>query len=165
MMLLIIQNLRCGCPEGFILHNVFQECVDANECLDSQTEESLSTCGSAKCQNSFGSYSCLCPSGYSFNGNLKVCVQSASGCGEASCSFGCNPVGSTGFDCQCPRGHQVSLTFEMNNLYFCNLVIIRPLREPRDKFPIAWPSIVWTILWRLMRNRTLFRLKDALPAK
>ena len=97
---------RCGCPDGFILHNAFQECVDANECLDSQTNGN-SVCGSAKCQNSFGSFSCLCPSGYSYNNNMQVCIQSASGCGEAQCAFGCNALGSTGFECQCPKGHQV----------------------------------------------------------
>ena len=95
---------RCGCPDGFVMNNVYQECVDANECLET---DKAKTCGSAKCQNSFGSFSCLCPNGYSYNGNMKVCVQSASGCGEAKCAFGCNNVGSTGFDCQCPRGHQV----------------------------------------------------------
>ena len=102
----IIYHFRCGCPDGFALHNVFQECVDLNECLDKQNDQP-NVCGSANCQNSFGSFSCLCPSGYSYNGNLRVCVQSASGCGEAECSFGCTSIGSTGFDCQCPRGHQV----------------------------------------------------------
>ena len=101
-------HYRCGCPDGFVMNSVYQECVDANECLET---DNSNTCGSAKCQNSFGSFSCSCPSGYSYNGNLKVCVQSASGCGEALCAFGCNPVGSTGFDCQCPRGHQVRHTY------------------------------------------------------
>ena len=100
----MISFFRCGCPDGFVMNNVYQECVDANECLET---DKAKTCGSAKCQNSFGSFSCLCPNGYSYNGNMKVCVQSASGCGEAKCAFGCNNVGSTGFDCQCPRGHQV----------------------------------------------------------
>ena len=104
----IVIYFRCGCPDGFNLHNAYQECVDANECLDSQTDGN-SVCGSAKCQNSFGSFSCLCPSGYAYNNNLQVCIQSASGCGEAECAFGCNALGSTGFECQCPKGHQVNL--------------------------------------------------------
>jgi len=99
-------SYKCGCPDGFNLHNAYQECVDANECLDSQQSDGNSVCGSAKCQNSFGSFSCLCPSGYSYNNNLQVCIQSASGCGEAECAFGCNALGSTGFECQCPKGHQ-----------------------------------------------------------
>lgn len=106
LLLQLVVFFRCGCPDGFVLHNVYQECVDANECLDSQNGGSA--CGSAKCQNSFGSFTCLCPNGYSFNGNLQVCVQSSSGCGGSGCAFGCNSRGpSAGFDCQCPKGHQV----------------------------------------------------------
>ena len=71
---------RCGCPDGFVLHNIYQECVDANECLG-ESQNDHNACGSAKCQNSFGSFTCLCPNGYSFNGNLAVCVQSSSGKG------------------------------------------------------------------------------------
>ena len=112
-------SFRCGCPDGFVLHNIYQECVDANECLG-ESQNDHNACGSAKCQNSFGSFTCLCPNGYSFNGNLAVCVQSSSGCGGAGCAFGCNSRGpSAGFDCQCPKGHQVlySPIFSFNYLW------------------------------------------------
>ena len=114
ILMIFTQFYRCGCPDGFVMNSVYQECVDANECLETENDK---TCGNAQCQNSFGSFSCLCPSGYSYNNNLKVCVQSSSGggCGEARCAFGCNSVGSSGFDCQCPRGHQVySIRYGLN---------------------------------------------------
>jgi hypothetical protein len=90
-----INFFRCGCPEGFTLHLLYNECVDANEC-GSETSVATTPCGNARCQNTYGSFSCLCPAGYTYDHRRQICIQSAAGCSEAPCAFGCNPVGSTG---------------------------------------------------------------------
>lgn len=59
---------RCACPQGYVQHMYYSQCIDENECLQGP-------CGSANCQNTLGSYSCSCPPGYQFDGQLLVCVQ------------------------------------------------------------------------------------------
>lgn len=69
---LIFQNFmgsyRCGCPEGFVQHLYYNQCIDENEC-------NTSPCGDNTCINTIGSYKCGCPDGYQFDGNLQICVQ------------------------------------------------------------------------------------------
>lgn len=72
---LIFQNFmgsyRCGCPEGFVQHLYYNQCIDENEC-------NTSPCGDNTCINTIGSYKCGCPDGYQFDGNLQICVQVSS---------------------------------------------------------------------------------------
>lgn len=96
-----VGGYQCGCPEGFQLHLYFNQCVDKDECA-----EPNNPCGNSKCSNTIGSYNCGCPNGYQFDTRLSICVQSAGGCNNSPCSFGCNPVGNQGFSCDCPRGYQ-----------------------------------------------------------
>ena len=80
---------RCGCPDGFTFQLVLNECEDANEC---NGDSSNNPCGNARCHNTYGSFSCLCPAGYSYDHRRQICIQSAAGCAEAPCAFGCLPV-------------------------------------------------------------------------
>ena len=118
---------RCACPQGYVQHMYYSQCIDENECMQGP-------CGSANCQNTLGSYSCSCPPGYQFDGQLLVCVQVldsqlallwlefnrryrtlflflflfqvSSGCSNSPCAFGCYPMGNSGFSCGCPGGYQ-----------------------------------------------------------
>lgn len=64
-------SYRCGCPEGFVQHLYYNQCIDENEC-------NTSPCGDNTCINTIGSYKCGCPDGYQFDGNLQICVQVSS---------------------------------------------------------------------------------------
>lgn len=94
----ITHAIRCICPEGFTLNSVFNECVDENECAGNNigryvsnhsslpevrsldrprletpnNRNSNNVCGNAQCQNSFGSYSCICPGGSQYDSSNKV---------------------------------------------------------------------------------------------
>lgn len=96
-----VGSYQCGCPDGFQLHLYFNQCVDKDECADP-----VNPCGNNKCTNTIGSYNCGCPNGYQFDRRMSICIQSAGGCNNSPCAFGCNPVGPKGFSCECPRGYQ-----------------------------------------------------------
>lgn len=92
-------SYRCGCPEGFVQHLYYSQCIDENECNNSP-------CGENTCINTIGSYKCGCPDGYQFDNNLQICVQVSAGCLGSPCAFGCTPNGPNGFICGCPTGYQ-----------------------------------------------------------
>ena len=75
--------------------------MDKDECAGPDNP-----CGSSKCLNTIGSYTCGCPNGYQFDTRMSICVQTAGGCSNSPCAYGCNPIGSQGFSCDCPRGYQ-----------------------------------------------------------
>nr|CAD7591986.1 unnamed protein product [Timema genevievae] len=67
----LVGSFRCACPEGFIQHFYYNECVDDNECAQSP-------CGTSSCINTYGSFRCGCPEGYQYDSAMLVCVQSRS---------------------------------------------------------------------------------------
>ncbi len=65
----LIGGYRCGCPDGYVLHYYYNQCVDDNECANNP-------CGtSGNCFNTPGSYRCGCPDGYQFDNKLSICIQ------------------------------------------------------------------------------------------
>ncbi|KAI6647894.1 Fibrillin-2-like [Oopsacas minuta] len=88
-----------NCPIGYSLHNS-GECKDVDEC-DEETNCEHS------CENSEGSYYCLCNEGYTVSTNGYDC-EDTNECKEwnGGCEFGCrNTIGS--FECYCEYGHQL----------------------------------------------------------
>lgn len=65
----LIGGYRCGCPEGYVLHYYYNQCVDDNECINSPCG------GEGNCFNTPGSYRCGCPDGYQFDNKLQICIQ------------------------------------------------------------------------------------------
>uniref|UniRef100_A0AAZ3Q2V8 Fibrillin 2b n=1 Tax=Oncorhynchus tshawytscha TaxID=74940 RepID=A0AAZ3Q2V8_ONCTS len=92
-------GFRCGCPQGYVQHYQWNQCVDENEC------SGASVCGSASCYNTLGSFKCLCPSGFDFEQGGGGC-QDVNECsmGSNPCSFGCSNTDG-GYLCGCPGGY------------------------------------------------------------
>ncbi len=64
-----VGGYRCtDCPDGYAQHHYYNQCVDEDEC------SSAAVCGNAQCRNTLGSFRCLCPENYQFDGVLLVCV-------------------------------------------------------------------------------------------
>ncbi|KAI6647889.1 Fibrillin-2-like [Oopsacas minuta] len=88
-----------NCPIGYSLHNS-GECLDFDECNHKTNCEHT-------CENTEGSYLCLCDEGYKLAANRYDC-DDVNECQEANggCEFGCrNTIGS--FECYCEYGHQL----------------------------------------------------------
>ncbi|RZF38565.1 hypothetical protein LSTR_LSTR012784 [Laodelphax striatellus] len=99
-------SYRCGCPDGFLQHIYYNQCVDENECA---TDNPCG--GGSTCVNTLGSYRCGCPEGFQHDAVRALCIQISSACVGSPCSFGCSPLGSAGsggggFACGCPSGYQ-----------------------------------------------------------
>jgi len=63
-------------------------------------------CGQGSCQNSLGSYDCLCPQGYTINMATLMCLPVGGyGCSVNPCNYGCTPTGSSNYMCGCPQGY------------------------------------------------------------
>ncbi|XP_025082446.1 uncharacterized protein LOC112557056 isoform X3 [Pomacea canaliculata] len=99
-------GFRCGaCPVGFMTDPLdATRCIDVNECVNS----TLTTCGrNATCENTPGSYICVCASGFRLQTNfncedINECAEHTDNCQQVC-------VNSEGnFDCQCYPGYTLS---------------------------------------------------------
>ncbi|KAF0043033.1 hypothetical protein F2P81_004370 [Scophthalmus maximus] len=95
----LVGGYRCSCPQGYLQHYQWNQCVDENECMNSQI------CGGASCHNTLGSFRCLCPTGFNYE-------QTNGGCSDINecsttqnpCKFGCSNTDG-GYLCGCPNGY------------------------------------------------------------
>uniref|UniRef100_A0A8C1IP79 Fibrillin 1 n=1 Tax=Cyprinus carpio TaxID=7962 RepID=A0A8C1IP79_CYPCA len=95
----LVGGYRCSCPQGYLQHYQWNQCVDENECQNSQI------CGGASCHNTLGSFRCLCPTGFAFEQMTGGC-QDVNECSSSQnpCSFGCSNTDG-GYLCGCPPGY------------------------------------------------------------
>ncbi|KAI6647607.1 hypothetical protein LOD99_8681 [Oopsacas minuta] len=87
-----------SCPIGYSLHNS-GECKDVDECVEAICVYT--------CENTEGSYRCMCEEGYKLATNGYDC-DDVNECQiwNGGCQFGCrNTIGS--FECYCEYGHKL----------------------------------------------------------
>ena len=87
-------TIDCGCKKGFFL-NSNEDCVDLDEC------STVNSCDyNSECENTFGSYSCVCDPG--FHGNGTTCLRG--NCRVESCPENEQCVSDNTFECECMSG-------------------------------------------------------------
>ncbi|EAL71369.1 hypothetical protein DDB_G0272434 [Dictyostelium discoideum AX4] len=98
-----IGSFECSCDPGYISNGF--SCQDINEC---QTGDNKCVGEYTSCQNTNGSYLCVCPSnGYSNNGTYCEDIDECLDGNNGGCSQICkNSIGS--FDCSCQPGYNVN---------------------------------------------------------
>ncbi|XP_044160445.1 uromodulin-like [Bufo gargarizans] len=96
-----VDFVECNCKDGFIGDGF--TCSDINECAYSWSNN----CSFGICQNTFGSYTCLCPSGFSSSSD-GVCID-IDECASPylhSCYSSAACINYNGFySCVCPYGY------------------------------------------------------------
>lgn len=108
------QRKECECPTGFTAHN--EQCIDVDECRD----ENLNECSHA-CHNTYGSYYCSCPSGYTMSENriecadFDECRHDRDICGKLQCQ---NTPG--GFKCLCQDGEEADTEGKCQRKSLCD---------------------------------------------
>lgn len=89
-----------GCPTGLAMNPEATKCLDINEC-------DKNPCGnSSRCDNTEGSFECICENGYEKDPNNKNNCLDINECtkGIHDCPFICeNNIGN--FTCKCPDGY------------------------------------------------------------
>ncbi|XP_068142735.1 uncharacterized protein [Drosophila tropicalis] len=106
------------CNAGFILSPSGNECLDINECeIIAEVDEvdaARSLC-QQKCENTIGSYRCLCHDGYHLDEDKKSCIRDS--CEDLDnpqlnrtrCAHQCvNLANEQGYECICPKGYNLA---------------------------------------------------------
>jgi len=66
-------SFRCECPEGFTYNDETHQCVDVDECADSEV------CAGGKCVNTDGGFQCECPPDWRLSTDGTYCISDAPG--------------------------------------------------------------------------------------
>uniref|UniRef100_A0A1B0D5U2 Uncharacterized protein n=1 Tax=Phlebotomus papatasi TaxID=29031 RepID=A0A1B0D5U2_PHLPP len=109
-------GFECYCPAGYELGEDEKTCLDINECEiysqgTNEVDESRTLC-SHLCENTPGSYACLCPENHHLDYDKRTCVWDSCAdlaqSGKTPCSHNCLDDGDGHFACQCPSGFALS---------------------------------------------------------
>ncbi|XP_052777286.1 uncharacterized protein LOC128214704 isoform X2 [Mya arenaria] len=97
---------KCGpCPKGFVTDVDNDRCADVDECSAEPTVCDVTS----TCQNTVGSFICICNTGYRMDGNITTRCHDINECDEAlhNCTHKCNNFDG-GFNCSCPQGYNLN---------------------------------------------------------
>jgi hypothetical protein len=97
---------QCDCDDGFEANADATMCIDVDECASGTVE-----CGdNARCDNSEGTYACVCDTGYEGDGqtcaNVDECAAGTDACDAVA---ECQDT-EGGYDCICPGGYSADGT-------------------------------------------------------
>ncbi|KAM4697758.1 uromodulin-like [Rhinophrynus dorsalis] len=126
--------LECTCKDGFIGDGF--TCSDINECAYSWSNN----CTDGICHNTFGSYKCQCPSGYTnTSGNICVDINECSYPSLNKCHPKATCINSIGsYSCECPLGTFGSGFYcEMDNPCVNHTILNEPWRSTSNIYSLT----------------------------
>ncbi|XP_071795599.1 uncharacterized protein [Asterias amurensis] len=102
----LLQTFNCSCNSGFSLYIDGRRCIDVDEC----NLQSDDCSPDAVCNNTVGSYECICNPGYTDdNGDGRVCLDINECNGVNSCDSNSECFNTDGsYRCECLTGYEGS---------------------------------------------------------
>ena len=99
-------NFQCECPFGLEYDAEHFMCVDVDECVNPSLRSDCPA--NSKCENTYGSYDCVCVDGFADDGNgecdnINECRDVIGTCRNGECR---DTMG--GFVCDCNEGYELS---------------------------------------------------------